>query len=106
MENVTAILILFSIGTVLSGVAGRDRYSNSWAVEVRGGVEKAEELARHHGFVNLGQVHMSHCDIPCIYIFQTPFSSWVTVTCTSAISEFQMHRPSLGTRLSLCRRRV
>ena len=34
----------------------KDRYSNSWAVEVRGGAEKAEELARKHGFTNLGQV--------------------------------------------------
>ena len=32
------------------------RYSNSWAVEVKGGQEVAEQLARKHGFINHGQV--------------------------------------------------
>ena len=42
----------------------KDRYSNSWAVEVRGGADKAEELARKHGFTNLGQVGVFR---PCLY---------------------------------------
>jgi len=36
------------------------RYSNSWAVEVKGGHEVAEQLARKHGFINRGQVHDMH----------------------------------------------
>lgn len=34
------------------------RYSNSWAVEVRGGSAAADALAHKHGFVNLGQVNL------------------------------------------------
>ena len=31
-------------------------WSNSWAVEIEGGNDKATEIAQKHGFVNLGQV--------------------------------------------------
>jgi len=31
-------------------------FSNSWAVEVAGGVVAANEIARKHGFINKGQV--------------------------------------------------
>ena len=31
-------------------------WSNSWAVEIEGGNDKANEIARKHGFMNLGQV--------------------------------------------------
>ena len=30
--------------------------SNSWAVKIEGGKEKANEIAEKHGLVNLGQV--------------------------------------------------
>ena len=32
------------------------RYSNTWAVEVRGGAEEADVLAQKHGLINRGQV--------------------------------------------------
>ena len=32
------------------------RYSNDWAVEVHGGSEMADQIARRFGFINLGQV--------------------------------------------------
>ena len=35
------------------------RYSNSWAVEVTGGKDKADEIAERHGLVNLGAVSMT-----------------------------------------------
>ena len=35
------------------------RYVNSWAVEVRGGKEHADEVARRNGFENRGQVSVS-----------------------------------------------
>ena len=35
------------------------RYSNSWAVEVTGGKDKADEIAERHGFINLGAVSMT-----------------------------------------------
>ena len=31
-------------------------YANTWAVEVRGGTEEANELALKHGLINRGQV--------------------------------------------------
>ena len=33
-----------------------DVYTNSWAVEVNGGKEVADNIARKHGFINKGQV--------------------------------------------------
>ena len=33
-------------------------YSNSWAVEVQGGVEEADALAQKHGLINYGQVNI------------------------------------------------
>ena len=38
--------------------AATHRYANSWAVEVRGGPEVAEKLARKHKFINHGQVSL------------------------------------------------
>ena len=35
------------------------RYSNSWAVEVTGGKDKADEIAERHGLINLGAVSMT-----------------------------------------------
>ena len=40
----------------LQASAAEPRYTNSWAVEVRGGTEAADQLAQSHGFLNLGQV--------------------------------------------------
>ena len=31
-------------------------YTNSWAVEVNGGKQVADDIARKHGFINKGQV--------------------------------------------------
>ena len=41
--------------------AAKIRYSNSWAVEIRGGPEAADEMAQKHGFVNHGQVSFVGC---------------------------------------------
>ena len=48
----TAVLVVHSASAAYTV----PRYTNSWAVEVRGGVEVADELARKHGFVNAGEV--------------------------------------------------
>ena len=36
--------------------SGDEFYTNSWAVEVAGGRTVANEVARRHGFLNMGQV--------------------------------------------------
>lgn len=54
------------IPTLLAGLAflflatsaARPRYTNSWAVEVRGGPEIGNLLAHKHGFINHGQVNL------------------------------------------------
>ena len=56
-SELCAAVVLLLI-CIVTGAKEKERYSNSWAVEVRGGAEKAEELARKHGFVNLGQVRI------------------------------------------------
>lgn len=33
-------------------------YSDSWAVEVQGGMDEADRIAAEHGFINLGQVSL------------------------------------------------
>ncbi len=38
------------------GSDDKPRYTNDWAVEVRGGPEAADALASNHGFLNRGQV--------------------------------------------------
>lgn len=45
----------------------RPLYTNSWAVEVTGGPEAADRLARKHGLHNLGQVGCSLIreSLPC-----------------------------------------
>ena len=45
------------------------RYSNSWAVEVTGGKDKADEIAERHGLVNLGAVSMTLIFLPTLTIF-------------------------------------
>ena len=35
---------------------GRGEPTNSWAVEILGGDMMAEEVAKHHGFINRGKV--------------------------------------------------
>ena len=53
-----SLLLEFFLITFLItlGVSDDVLFSNSWAVEVRGGPEVADDLARKHGFVNRGQV--------------------------------------------------
>lgn len=31
-------------------------YTNTWAVQIDGGPEEADRIAREHGFINLGNV--------------------------------------------------
>lgn len=66
MRLVLCVLVLIAV--VLPGMAHKKQhpysaaghklhgYSDSWAVEVSGGEEKARELAAKHGFTFKGQV--------------------------------------------------
>ena len=52
--------VLTCLALLLVTASTAPRYTNSWAVEVRGGVEVADELARKHGFINHGQAKASY----------------------------------------------
>lgn len=51
--------------------AGKKLYSNTWVVQVEGGMEEANRIARNHGFVNLGQVRTLQ---PVRFLFVLKFS--------------------------------
>ena len=42
-----------------SKIHSKKEYINSWAVEIRGGARRADEVARRHGFKNLGEVYIA-----------------------------------------------
>ena len=44
------------------------QYTNSWAVEVKGGEDIAKELARKHGFDFKGKVRHGIADSPCTLV--------------------------------------
>lgn len=52
-----ALLVGLLVACLISLVSSDDAlFSNSWAVEIRGGPDIADMLARKHGFANRGQV--------------------------------------------------
>ena len=48
--------LLFSSGDPSLSMEKSRRYCNDWAVEIHGGSEMADHIARQFGFTNLGQV--------------------------------------------------
>ena len=55
-------LLLIFAGTTLA--IRSTPFSNRWTIQVLGGVQVADELARKHGFINLGQVCYSNSLVP------------------------------------------
>ena len=55
MEAITLATACLLVCSVHSLEPSND-YTNSWVVEVRGGNDEANRLAKAHGFVNRGQV--------------------------------------------------
>lgn len=51
-------VLVFMSSLIILQTGGEHLFSNSWAVEVRGGQGAADELAKKHGFVNKGQVRL------------------------------------------------
>ena len=58
-----SLLHIFATAALHEGISqenqpltGAVKSTNSWAVEVEGGLEKANTIARRHGLINLGQV--------------------------------------------------
>ena len=51
------VLFLCLLGIVWSNEGKEDRYfTNSWVLEINGGDEVADRIAKQHDFINMGQV--------------------------------------------------
>lgn len=56
------VLVLLKVVLKLADAA--EVYTNTWAVQIDGGPEEADRIAREHGFINHGNV--SHiCILEC-----------------------------------------
>jgi len=54
--HVISSSVWFSLAISLNDI----KYSNQWSVQIDGGKEEADRLARKHGFVNEGKVSLMH----------------------------------------------
>lgn len=68
-----AILVLLSAKQ--KWIDAADIYTNTWAVQISGGPEEADRIAREHGFINHGNVSSTSsilcvCRNACVH-FQT-----------------------------------
>lgn len=50
------MLVLVACSCEPGGSEEEAEFSNSWAVEIHGGLEVADDVAKKHGFINKGQV--------------------------------------------------
>ena len=73
--------------------AAEPRYTNSWAVEVRGGAEAADQLAQTHGFLNLGQVSRRF-----VFVMQS-----LTAVHVLIMPERRCIQPKRGVYVNYCR---
>lgn len=55
-QCVLLLLVFFYFSSEFYGAGEEVVFSNSWAVEILGGPEAADEIAKKHGFINKGQV--------------------------------------------------
>uniref|UniRef100_A0A673BW56 P/Homo B domain-containing protein n=1 Tax=Sphaeramia orbicularis TaxID=375764 RepID=A0A673BW56_9TELE len=60
MDARVALLHLWTVHVLLSvelkWIDAAEVYTNAWAVQINGGPEEADRIAREHGFINLGNV--------------------------------------------------
>ncbi|XP_019860829.1 PREDICTED: furin-like [Amphimedon queenslandica] len=54
--TVTFSIVAADIGAYIEGQKQLPVFTDSWAVEVHGGIEAANEIAERHGFTNMGRV--------------------------------------------------
>lgn len=66
MDARVALLHLWTVLVLLTAEqkwsdAAEEVYTNTWAVQIIGGAEKADRIARKHGFINHGNVSPTDC---------------------------------------------
>uniref|UniRef100_A0A4W6EFU2 Furin (paired basic amino acid cleaving enzyme) b n=1 Tax=Lates calcarifer TaxID=8187 RepID=A0A4W6EFU2_LATCA len=76
MDARVALLHLWTVLVLLKAelkwIDAAEVYTNTWAVQINGGPEEADRIAREHGFINLGNVSsvnpLYHFTWNCIHI--------------------------------------
>lgn len=60
-----ALLNLWTVLVLLTAewkwIDAAEVYTNAWAVQIDGGPEEADRIAREHGFINHGNVSYTYC---------------------------------------------
>ena len=71
MDARVALLHLWTVVVLLTAelkwIDAAEVYTNAWAVQINGGPEEADRIAREHGFINHGNVSPSHFTV-CVCI--------------------------------------
>ena len=69
--TVTLGVVAADIGAYIEGQSHRPVavFTDSWAVEVHGGIEAANEIAERHGFTNMGRVRDKYYILTLHYNF-------------------------------------
>lgn len=60
MDARVALLHLWTVVVLLKWIDAAEVYTNAWAVQIDGGPEEADRIAREHGFINHGNVSPSY----------------------------------------------
>lgn len=60
--HVISSSVWFSLVVSVSDI----KYLNRWSVQIDGGKEEAERLAKKHGFVNEGKASLMHVHVPAL----------------------------------------
>lgn len=63
-----ALLHLWTVLVLLTAkLIDAEVYTNTWAVQISGGPEEADRIAREHGFINLGNVSTASQYSLCVW---------------------------------------
>ena len=74
---ITALAAFLVTVAIVKPAFGQEKaYTSSWAVQITGGAEKADEIAEKYGFENLGLVKTSIIHSVLVKIIS--FSDWWT----------------------------
>lgn len=60
LYTITTVLCCFTFYISYSSADPLEVYTNTYAVHIEGGEERAHQLAKRHGFINLGQILPDH----------------------------------------------
>lgn len=60
MDAQVALLLVWTglvlLTAELKWIDAAEMYTNTWAVQINGGLEEADRIAKEHGFINQGNV--------------------------------------------------